>query len=97
MNGLAANNNMVVSYDGATLKKWTTTGALTKTQAITGGISFAQGGLDLDCEGHIYAGSGSNIYVYDSSLTTNLGTIATSNTVYDLKVAGNGMVYACGK
>ncbi|MGP8217497.1 MAG: gliding motility-associated C-terminal domain-containing protein [Bacteroidia bacterium] len=97
INGMAANKHFVVSYDGKTLEKWTTTGSKIGSKAVPGGSSYAQGGLDLDCDGHVYTGSGANIYVYDSTLATNLGTIATANTVYDLKVAGNGMVYACGK
>jgi len=97
MNGLVANGHMVVSYDGATVKKWTTTGTLKKSLVLPGGASFAQGGLDLDCQGHIYAGNGSAIDVYDSTLTTLLGTIPVANKVYDLKVASNGLVYACGK
>jgi gliding motility-associated-like protein len=95
MNGMAANKSMVVTYDGATVKKWTTTGTLKKS-ATTGGASFTQGGIDLDCQGHIYAGNGSTIAVYDSTLAS-LGTIAVANTVYDLKIAGNDMAYACGK
>ncbi|HTA81857.1 MAG TPA: gliding motility-associated C-terminal domain-containing protein [Bacteroidia bacterium] len=96
LNGLAANKYFVITYDGSTVKKWTTTGVLKKTIALPGGKSFGQGGLDLDCQGHIYAGNGSAIDVYDSTLAS-LGTVSVANTVYDLKVASNGLVYACGK
>jgi hypothetical protein len=75
MNGLVANSHMVVSYDGATVKKWTTTGTLKKSLGLPGGTSFTQGGLDLDCQGNIYAGNGSSIDVYDSTLTTLIGSI----------------------
>ncbi len=96
MNGMVANKHMVVTYDGANVKKWTTTGTLKKTVAVSGASSFNQGGLDMDCQGHIYAGNGSVVTVYDSTLGS-LGTISAANTVYDLKAAGNGLLYACGK
>jgi len=96
MNGMAANTHFLITYDGATLKKWTTNTGILKKSASTGGSSFTQGGVDLDCQGHVYAGNGSTVAVYDS-LLSKLGTISVANTVYDLKVAGNGLVYVCGK
>jgi gliding motility-associated-like protein len=100
MNGMAASNNWLYTYDGATLKKWNKgTGALITTVAVTG-TSFAYGGLDVDVCDNVYVGENSTVEVYNSALALTTSYAMTS-TVYDvvlgaddtaLYTGGNGYV-----
>jgi len=96
MNGMAANKYMVVTYDGASLKKWVPSNGKLEDSIKVSATSFNWGGIDIDGNNNIYVGNGSAVDVYDSSLNY-LGAILVSNTVYDLKVAANGLIYVCGK
>ncbi|HTA82447.1 MAG TPA: gliding motility-associated C-terminal domain-containing protein [Bacteroidia bacterium] len=94
-NGMAANKALVVTYDGATLKKWAPgSGVLEKSIAVTS-TPFLWGGTDMDCASNIYVGNYNSIDVFDSNLT-QLYSVSVPDTIYDVKL-GNNNVYACGK
>ncbi|HTB32607.1 MAG TPA: gliding motility-associated C-terminal domain-containing protein [Bacteroidia bacterium] len=93
-NGLAANKDLLLSFDGASLRKWRPSNGTLIDSIKVSPTSFQWGGLAIDCEDHIYAGDSNSIQVYDSSLNL-IGTIPLPDTVYSIKT-GNGHVYACG-
>ncbi|MEO7088819.1 MAG: hypothetical protein ABIZ51_08520, partial [Bacteroidia bacterium] len=96
MNGMVASPNWLYMYDGAKLKRLNkATGAIVTTKTITA-TSFKWGGLDVDQCDNVYLGDNTNINVYDS-LLNQTGTIAASGAVYDLHLAPNNLMYACGK
>jgi hypothetical protein len=96
MNGMAANKNMVVTYDGASLKKWMPSNGQLEDSIKVSSTSFTWGGIDIDCNNNIYIGNDSTVNVYDSSLNV-LSHIKLSSVIYDLKVTNQGLLYACGK
>lgn len=95
-NGMAAIAKFTITYDGATMRKWRPSGAFVNSVAITGGKAFQYGGLDIDCQGNIYAGYLKSIRVYDSTLNF-IGSIPLKDTVYDLNIGVNWNVYSCGR
>ncbi|MGP8214638.1 MAG: gliding motility-associated C-terminal domain-containing protein [Bacteroidia bacterium] len=98
-NGMAVSPNWLYTYDGATLKRFDkNSGSLTKTFSVSG-TPFTWGGLDADNCDNIYVGNVNEIDEYDSAFN-NIGTIAmasTSDTIYDVRVTNNNILYACGK
>src|ERR1035437_383594 len=92
-NGMAANTNMVLTYDGATLRKWSPSGAFVQSISL-GTDTFKTAGVDIDCNGNIYVGHLKQVNVYDSTLKL-LSTIQLNDTVIDLRI-GNNKLYACG-
>jgi gliding motility-associated-like protein len=93
-NGMAADINMVITYDGSILKKWTpASGILQKSLKVTK-YSFKWGGMDIDCGDNIYLGSRDSIRILDSSLV-NISNVPLPDTVFDVRV-GNNRIYACG-
>ncbi|HWY98705.1 MAG TPA: T9SS type A sorting domain-containing protein [Bacteroidia bacterium] len=102
INGMAATPSAIghlYTYDGATLKQWNSnTGASTGLSVATGGTAFANGGLDVDACDNIYAGEGTSIKIYNSSLTNTSIISGLAGTVYDVKLGANSntTLYACG-
>jgi gliding motility-associated-like protein len=94
-NGLAATPTFVVTYDGKTMRQWNAANGALIDSAHVSGTANAWGGLDIDCQGHIYCGNNNSVSIYDSNMNS-LGNIPLSNTVYDVLVAPNGNIYACG-
>ena len=95
-NGLVVNKNLMATYDGATLKTWRpSTGTLLNT-TIVSPTAYAWGGLDMCCHSGIYAANDSDVDVYDSSLASFTKLTTFSDTIYDLKLNGQGLIYACG-
>ena len=94
-NGLVATPTFVVTYDGGKMRQWKASNGALFDSATVSGTSYAWGGLDIDCQGHIYCGNNNAISIYDSNMNP-VGNIPLSNTVYDLLVAPNGNIYACG-
>jgi len=93
-NGMAADLNMVVTYDGSVVKRWIpVTGILQNSKTITN-VPLKWGGLDIDCGDNIYMGGNDSIQIYDSSLVY-LSSIPLPDSVYDVRV-GNNRIYACG-
>jgi gliding motility-associated-like protein len=95
MNGAITSPNWLYLYDGGTLNRYNkNTGAtiLSKTISPT---HYAWGGLDADLCDNMYMGKADTIVVYDSSLN-NIGKILAPNTVYDLHIAPNNILVACG-
>ena len=94
-NGMCVSQNFLYTYDGATLKKWNkNNGTLVGTVSVSN-TSFTWGGLDVDDCDNVYVGVQSNIKKYDVNLTLQ-NTIATANTVYDLRLGPNNKLYAAG-
>lgn len=96
MNGIAANNNFLTTYDGFTLKKWNKTTGAFITQSNIGTVAFRYGGLDIsDCD-NIYAGVHKSIKILDANLNLT-STITLPDTVFDLKLNNaDKLVYATG-
>ncbi|MEO6882711.1 MAG: gliding motility-associated C-terminal domain-containing protein [Bacteroidia bacterium] len=95
-NGMAVNNNYLYTYDGAILKKWNApTGVLLGSVAVEDS-SFKWGGLQVDSCNDIFVGAMNSVKQYDVNLNL-INTIATTDTVYDLKLGTNNLLYACGK
>ncbi|HXB13769.1 MAG TPA: hypothetical protein VNZ45_17400, partial [Bacteroidia bacterium] len=93
-NGMAADKKILVTYDGATLKKWAPlTGGLEGFASVSA-TPILWGGLDINCADNIYLGNNKVVDIYDSSLTL-ISTIPQSDTIFDVKL-GNNNVYACG-
>lgn len=94
-NGMAVGPNWLYTYDGAVLKKWNkSTGALIGNVNVTG-TPFKEGGLAADECDNVFVGANSSIVVYDQSLNL-ITTIALPDTVYDIKLGRNNLIYACG-
>ncbi|HVA97956.1 MAG TPA: gliding motility-associated C-terminal domain-containing protein, partial [Bacteroidia bacterium] len=83
------------TYDGKILKKWqAATGILLDTVKVTN-APFLSGGLQVDNCDDIFAGAGDSIKQYDVNLNL-VTTIPATDTVYDLKLGINNLLYACG-
>jgi gliding motility-associated-like protein len=96
MNGMAVSPNFLYMFDGAKLRKCTkSTGVATDSVTITG-TSFQWGGLDVDPCDNVYAGNQSQINVYDPTLTLST-TIPLTNTVFDVVLGNDNLLYAGGK
>ena len=103
MNGMALSPNWLYMYDGFTLSQCVKNlGTLNNSVTLTGS-SYDWGGLDVDLCDDIYAGSQTNVELYNASLK-NTGSIGPfPDNVYDV-VIGNGLLsaldstlYVCGK
>ncbi|HSY77521.1 MAG TPA: gliding motility-associated C-terminal domain-containing protein [Bacteroidia bacterium] len=96
-NGMAVNKNMLLTYDGKELKKWRPSNGAYVDSISVSSTYFNWGGLDIDCSGNIYAGNNMNVNIYDSTLTPILTPISFTNTIYDLKLNGQGTLFVCGQ
>ena len=95
-NGMVANKSMLFTYDGGTLKKFKPSNCAFVSSVKINPIPFNWGGLDLDCQGNVYAGDFFNVNVYDSNLTAIAPiTFGGAGVVYALKVNGN-QLYVTG-
>ncbi len=95
MNGMAASPNWLYMYDGATLKQRNkNTGALNDSIRISN-TSFAWGGLAVDPCDKVFVGCRDSIKIYNSGLAFDT-SIAVSDTVYDIALGQNNLIYACG-
>ncbi len=102
-NGMVASPNWLYMSNGTYMTKFNkNTGASVSSTAIYSWPFFLSqdsirwGGLDVDeCE-TIYAAVANSIKVYDAGFSL-LQTINTTDTIYDLKLGGNNILYACGK
>jgi gliding motility-associated-like protein len=94
-NGMAVSPNWLYTFDGATLKQWNKNSGALAGSIATGGIPQLEGGLTVDNCDNVYVGVNSSIIVYNQGLNV-LTTISLPDTVYDLKLGKNGLIYACG-
>ncbi len=97
LNAVVINGPYVFIYDGATIRRINKT-ALTviNSTSVPNGVVTMCGGIAADLCGDIYAGTTNGIAKFDSSLTY-ISTITTPDAVYDLILANNGDILACGK
>jgi hypothetical protein len=94
-NGIAVSPNFLYTYDGAALKKWNpNTGTLTSSVVVTA-TPYSWGGLAVDDCDNIYVGVQSSVNTYDVNLNLT-GSIALSNTVYDIRLGPLNKLYAAG-
>ncbi len=96
MNGMAASPNWLYVYDGSYLKERNKASGAEVDSVFVTNTSFQWGGLDVDACDNIYAGLKDSIYVYDVSLAVT-NKIALTNTVFDVVLGQNDLLYACGK
>ncbi len=99
-NGLAADLNIVATYDGNMLRTWTpATGAIIDTVLVSPNVQMS-GGIALDCQDNIYVGNANQVNVYSKSLslisTLALTSTASTDSIYDFHIAPNGLLYAAG-
>ncbi|MBI2271892.1 MAG: PKD domain-containing protein [Bacteroidetes bacterium] len=95
-NGMACGPTFLYTFDGSILKKWNKNTGAFIAQVNTGGTVFASQGLSVDECDNVYAGVGSSIKMYNSSLI-QITTYVAPNICYDLKLGQNNKLYACGK
>ena len=95
-NSICASMQYIYTTDGGNLhKRDINTGAVLATVAILGGSANNNSGVAVDSCGNVYVGSQTRVIKYDANLTY----IASANTpepVYDVSIARNGDVLACG-
>lgn len=95
-NGMAVSANFLYTFDGALLKKWDkNTGAFITSINVTNN-PFREGGLSTDHCNNVYVGANNAVNVYDPNLNL-LTTIALPDTVYDVVLGRNNLLYACGQ
>jgi hypothetical protein len=104
---IKASGNYIYTMDGANLyRRDIATGAVINTAVIPGGafappvlvqgIAPKNNGIDIDSCGYIYVGSQSQIHKFDAALNL-IASVNTPSAVYDLAVAPNGEIMACGQ
>lgn len=95
-NGIVSTSTNVYTYDGSLLAKWNSaTGAFITSKTISA-TPYLSGGLVADDCGNLFLGNGTTVYQYDS-LLNNITSYPLTDTVYCLKVAYNGPIYASGR
>jgi PKD repeat protein len=93
-----ANGDSVVMRDintGAVVAGAAIPGGGHATTFLVPGTLPRNGGLVIDSCGNVYAGSQSNVTMYDANLTL-LSSVPTPSAVYDVAIGANGDVLACG-
>ncbi len=98
MNGMAASNLYLYTYDGKKLQRFKkSTGALMNS-AIVSLTSFRWGGIAVDECDHVFVGKHSSVVEYDSlfSVISTTPMAAPTDTVYDVRLAPGNLMYACG-
>jgi len=111
MNGAAASPNWLYLYNADTLQQINkATGSVnalfpirSHDQYLTYGLPFHDtawiiqyGGIDVDQCDHIFAGVADSMYTFSSTLTAPVKTLLP-DTVYDIRVGEDSVIYACGK
>ena len=98
LNGITVSDTTLYIYDSYTLKKWgTTNGNLIATLNIDGDTTLYSywGGLTSDNCNDIFLGSHDTIKQYNSSLAL-VTNIVEPDSIYDLKLGNNNILYVCG-
>lgn len=97
INGIIVFGPYVYIYDGSTLRRINKTAlAIINSVAVPGGTYMQCSGLATDPCGNVYAGTINGIVQFDSTLNY-LATIPTPGAVYDIILAANGELLACGE
>lgn len=104
INGMACNSNYLYMSDGTNLTRYNkSTGAILSVVTMYMGWthplskdSIRWCGIDVDECDNIYVGVKNTAMLYNASLTL-AQTINLADTVYDLKLGQNQLLYACGK
>ncbi|HTA28092.1 MAG TPA: SprB repeat-containing protein, partial [Bacteroidia bacterium] len=94
-NGMAVSPSWLYIYNGATLKQLNKgTGTLSDSVAVSTTLT-SWGGLDVDPCDHVYLGCQDTLKVYNSALHMDT-TIKLANTIYDVVLGQNNLLYAAG-
>jgi|GEM_PF-791832 gliding motility-associated-like protein len=96
MNGAAASPSWLYLYNGDTLKQFNKTTGILYAQIAMGTTPYKCGGLDVDACDNLYVGFDKSIRVYNSSLSLQ-STISLNDTVYDVHLGPQNILFACGK
>ncbi len=99
-NGMTVNDTNLYTYDSYTLKKWATTnGTLLNSINIDGNngtpSNIYWGGITSDSCGDILLGYLDTVKQYTDNLTL-INYIIAHDTIYDLSMGNNNILYACG-
>ncbi len=95
-NNICANAQYIYSTDGGTIhKRDINTGVVLNSVTITGGAANNNSGIAVDSCGNVYAGAQTRVMKYDANLTF-ISSASTPEPVYDISIARNGDVLACG-
>jgi len=98
-NGMSMGGTGLYTYDSHVLGKWnTSTGASMGTVTVNGPIiknARSYGGITSDNCDHVFLGFGKNIQQYNS--LSFVSAITAPDTLYDLSLGQNNLLYACGK
>jgi gliding motility-associated-like protein len=98
-NGIASSQSYVYTYDSHILRKWNTLNGAMIDSAIVNGPSIQNartyGGITTDECGHVFVGLCNTVRQYDANLNL-VNTLNAQDTVYDLSLGQNGLLYACG-
>ena len=99
-NGLIADLNLVATYDGNKLRTWVPATGAAKDSVVVTPNTQLWGGIALDCQDNIYVGNLNKVSVYNSTCglvtTLTLTSTAITDTIYDLHIAPNNVLYAAG-
>ncbi|MDO9186295.1 MAG: hypothetical protein Q7W13_09810, partial [Bacteroidia bacterium] len=96
-NALTISGPYLYIYDGLDLRRFLkSTLAFVNSVPVPNGAANSCSGIAFDYCGNIYVGTMNSIEKYDASLSP-VSSIPTLNNVYDIIVAGNGDLLACGK
>ncbi len=98
-NGMCMGGTGLYTYDSHLLQKWNTSnGSVSGSVTVNGPIiknARRYGGITADQCDHLFLGLGSSIEQYNS--LTFAGSIPAPDTIYDLNLGKNNILYACGK
>ncbi|MES2284644.1 MAG: PKD domain-containing protein, partial [Bacteroidota bacterium] len=96
-NALTISGPYLYIYDGLDLRRFLkSTLTFVNSVPVPNGAANSCSGIAFDYCGNIYVGTMSTIEKYDAQLNP-VSSIPTLNNVYDIIVAGNGDLLACGK
>jgi gliding motility-associated-like protein len=98
-NGMSMGSSGLYMYDSHMLEKWNTgTGALSGSTTVNGPViknARRYGGITADNCDNVFLGYGNSIQQYNS--LTYASSIPAADTVYDVNLGPNNILFACGK
>lgn len=100
-NGMCISNNALYTYDCYSLKKWdTTNGSMIDSISVdTSSTPMFKyyGGLTADDCGHVLLALGKKVMLKDANSNQLSNVYTAPDTIYDLSLGRDNLLYACGK